>query len=131
MKNLNESQIKNNKTKTEPFHMYKPIKVIITLLTTLLFLTACSFSSNTSENSTPTDDKLNATLKEKINKKQKYIVIQQSEYFGLSKNKIQNYIEDVANYMYSNNYELKLQNTTFPDNGVPYQLILTFEYKGD
>lgn len=111
--------------------MSKPIKVIITLLTTLLFLTACSSSSNTSENSTPTEDKLNATLKEKINKKQKYIVIQQSEYFGLSKNKIQNYIEDVANYMYSNNYELKLQNTTFPDNGIPYQLILTFEYKGD
>lgn len=111
--------------------MSKPIKVIITLLTTLLFLTACSSSSNTSENSTPTEDKLNSTLKEKINKKQKYIVIQQSEYFGLSKNKIQNYIEDVANYMYSNNYELKLQNTTFPDNGIPYQLILTFEYKGD
>lgn len=111
--------------------MSKPIKVIITLLTTLLFLTACSSSSNTSENSTPTEDNLNSTLKEKINKKQKYIVIQQSEYFGLSKNKIQNYIEDVANYMYSNNYELKLQNTTFPDNGIPYQLILTFEYKGD
>ena len=111
--------------------MSKPIKVIITLLTTLLFLTACSSSSNTSENSTPTEDKLNSTLKEKINKKQKYIVSQQSEYFGLSKNKIQNYIEDVANYMYSNNYELKLQNTTFPDNGIPYQLILTFEYKGD
>lgn len=111
--------------------MSKPIKVIITLLTTLLFLTACSSSSNTSENSTPTEDNLNSTLKEKINKKQKYIVIQQSKYFGLSKNKIQNYIEDVANYMYSNNYELKLQNTTFPDNGVPYQIILTFEYKGD
>ena len=114
--------------------MSKPIKVIITLLTTLLFLTACSSSSNTSENSTPTEpteDNLNSTLKEKINKKQKYIVIQQSKYFGLSKNKIQNYIEEVANLMYSNNYELKLQNTTFPDNGVPYQLILTFEYKGD
>lgn len=111
--------------------MSKPIKVIITLLTTFLFLTACSSSSNTSENSKPTEDNLNSTLKEKINKKQKYIVIQQSKYFGLSKNKIQNYIEDVANYMYSNNYELKLQNTTFPDNGVPYQLILTFEYKVD
>lgn len=111
--------------------MSKTIKLIITLLTTLFFLTACSSSSNTSENSTPTENKLNSTLKEKINKKQKYIVIQQSEYFGLSKNKIQNYIEDIANYMNSNNYELKLQNTTFSENGVPYQLILTFEYKGD
>lgn len=111
--------------------MSKTIKLIITLLTTLFFLTACSSSSNTSENSTLTENKLNSTLKEKINKKQKYIVIQQSEYFGLSKNKIQNYIEDIANYMNSNNYELKLQNTTFSENGVPYQLILTFEYKGD
>ena len=113
--------------------MSKPIKLIITLLTALLFLTACSSSSNTSENqtTTTTEDNINSNIKEKINKKQKYIVIQQSKYFGLSKNKIQNYIEDVANYMSSNNYELKLQNITFSDNGVPYQLILTFEYKGD
>lgn len=111
--------------------MSKPIKLIITLLTALLFLTACSSSPNTSENKKNKEETINSTLKEKINKKQKYIVIQQSEYFGLSKNKIQNYIEDVANYMNSNNYELKHQNTTFSDNGIPYQLILTFEYKGD
>lgn len=111
--------------------MSKQIKLIITLLATLLFLTACSSSSNTSENKTNKEETINSTLKEKINKKQKYIIIQQSEYFGLSKNKIQNYIEDIANYMDSNNYELKHQNITFPDNGIPYQLILTFEYKGD
>lgn len=111
--------------------MSKQIKLIITLLTTLLFLTACTSSPNTPQNQSTKEETINSTLKEKINKKQKYIVIQQSEYFGLSKNKIQNYLEDVANYMNSNGYELKHQNTTFSDTGIPYQLILTFEYKGD
>lgn len=112
--------------------MSKQFKLIITLLTALLFLTACTTNTSTSSSTeTKLEEQKNSTLKEKINKKQKYIVIQQSEYFGLSKNKIQNYIEEISNYMDSNNYELKLQNTTFSDNGVPYQLILTFEYKGD
>ena len=112
--------------------MSKQFKLIITLLTALLFLTACTTNTSTSSSTeTKLEDQNKSTLTEKIKNKQKYIVIQQSEYFGLSKDKIQNYIEDISNYMDSNNYELKLQNTTFSDNGVPYQLILTFEYKGD
>ena len=110
--------------------MSKIIKITITLLTSILFLTACNAATTTSTE-TKLEDQKKLILIEKIKNKQKYIVIQQSEYFGLSKDKIQNYIEDISNYMDSNNYELKLQNTTFSDNGVPYQLILTFEYKGD
>ena len=112
--------------------MSKIIKITITLLTSILFLTACNAATTTNTSTeTKLEEQKNSTLKENINKKQKYIVIQQSKYFGLSKNKIQNYIEEISNYMDSNNYELKLQNTTFSNNGVPYQLILTFEYKGD
>lgn len=111
--------------------MSKLIKLIITLLTTLIFLTACSSSSNTSENPTTTEDKLNSTLKEKINNKQKYIVVKKDVDFDLHGDKSQKYIEETSNYMSSKNYELKHQNITFRDSGIPKHIILTFEYKGD
>ncbi len=111
--------------------MSKLIKLIITLLTTLIFLTACSSSSNTSENPTTTEDKLNSTLKEKINNKQQYIVVKKDVDFDLHGDKSQKYIEETSNYMSSKNYELKHQNITFRDSGIPKHIILTFEYKGD
>lgn len=111
--------------------MSKLIKLIITLLTTLLFLTACSSSSNTSENPTTTEDKLNSTLKEKINNKQQYIVVKKDVDFDLHGDKSQKYIEETSNYMSSKNYELKHQSITFRDSGIPKHIILTFEYKGD
>lgn len=111
--------------------MSKLIKLIITLLTTLLFLTACSSSSDTSENPTTTEDKLNSTLKEKINNKQQYIVVKKDVDFDLHGDKSQKYIEETSNYMSSKNYELKHQNITFRDSGIPKHIILTFEYKGD
>lgn len=111
--------------------MSKLIKLIITLLTTLLFLTACSSSSNTSENPTTTEDKLNSTLKEKINNKQQYVVIQKDVDFDLHGDKSQIYIEETSNYMNSKNYELTHQNITFRDSGIPKHIILTFKYKGD
>lgn len=111
--------------------MSKLIKLIITLLTTLLFLTACSSSSNTSENPTTTEDKLNSTLKEKINNKQQYIVVKKDVDFDLHGDKSQKYIEETSNYMSSKNYKLKHQNITFRDSGIPKHIILTFEYKGD
>lgn len=111
--------------------MSKLIKLIITLLTTLLFLTACSSSSNTSENPTTTKDKLNSTLKEKINNKQQYVVIQKDVDFDLHGDKSQIYIEETSNYMNSKNYELTHQNITFRDSGIPKHIILTFKYKGD
>lgn len=111
--------------------MSKLIKLIITLLTTLLFLTACSSSSNTSENPTTTEDKLNSTLKEKINNKQQYIVVKKDVDFDLHGDKSQIYIEETSNYMNSKNYELTHQNITFRDSGIPKHIILTFKYKGD
>lgn len=111
--------------------MSKQIKLIIILLTTLLFLTACSSSSNTSENPTTTEDKLNSTLKEKINNKQQYIVVKKDVDFDLHGDKSQKNIEETSNYMSSKNYKLKHQNITFRDSGIPKHIILTFEYKGD
>lgn len=111
--------------------MSKLIKLIITLLTTLLFLTACSSSSDTSENPTTTEDKLNSTLKEKINNKQQYIVVKKDVDFDLHGDKSQIYIEETSNYMNSKNYELTHQNITFRDSGIPKHIILTFKYKGD
>lgn len=111
--------------------MSKLIKLIITLLTTLLFLTACSSSSDTSKNPTTTEDKLNSTLKEKINNKQQYIVVKKDVDFDLHGDKSQIYIEETSNYMNSKNYELTHQNITFRDSGIPKHIILTFKYKGD
>lgn len=55
--------------------MSKPIKLIITLLTTLLFLTACSQSEqNEDSNVETTQEAKELSLDEKINNKQQYIV---------------------------------------------------------
>lgn len=112
--------------------MSKQIKLIITLLTTLLFLTACSKSEQTGESNVETkQDVKELSLEEKINNKQQYIVIRKDTDFDLNGDKSQKYIEDASNYMTSKNYELKHQNITFRDSGIPKHIILTFEYKGD
>lgn len=114
--------------------MSKQIKLIITLLTALLFLTACTSSISTStsaSNNTKTQGEPNDILTEKINNKQKYIVVQKINDSGLSTSEIQDYIENVSNNMISKNYELKFQNIIFTEIGTPHRLILTFEYKGD
>jgi ABC-type Fe3+-citrate transport system substrate-binding protein len=113
--------------------MSKQIKLIITLLTTLLFLTACS--SKTSEDSNPDikQETQNSNLEEKISNKQQYIVIQEYIYEStMTKNKkTQEYIEDKANFMNSKNYKLIQQDMTSDKFGSINYLILTFEYKGD
>ena len=112
--------------------MSKPIKLIITLLTTLLFLTACSQNEQTEESNVETkQDIKELTLEEKINNKQQYVVIQKDVNFDLDGSKSRKYIEDSSNYMNSKNYELKHQTITFRDSGIPKHIILTFEYKGD
>lgn len=112
--------------------MSKPIKLIITLLTTLLFLTACSQNEQTEESNVETKQEIKElSLKEKINSKQKYVVIQKDVDYDLDGSKSRKYIEDASNYMNSKNYELKHQNITFRDSGIPKHIILTFEYKGD
>lgn len=112
--------------------MSKPIKVIITLLTTLLFLTACSQNEQTDESNVETTQEIKQlNLDEKINNKQQYIVVQKDVNFDLDGRKSRKYIENTSNYMNSKNYKLKHQNITFRDSGVPKHIILTFEYKGD
>ena len=116
----------------EHSHMSNTIRLIITLLTTLLFLTACSQSEQTGESNVETkQDVKELSLEEKINNKQQYIVIRKDVDYDLNGNKSQKHIEDASNYMTSKNYELKHQNITFRDSGIPKHIILTFEYKGD
>lgn len=56
--------------------MSKPIKLIITLLTALLFLTACSQNEQTEESNVETKQELKElNLEEKTNNKQQYIVV--------------------------------------------------------
>ena len=112
--------------------MSKPIKLIITLLTALLFLTACSQNEQTEESNVETKQELKElNLEEKTNNKQQYIVVKKDVDFDLHGNKSQKYIEETSNYMNSKNYELKHQNITFRDSGIQKHIILTFEYKGD
>ena len=100
--------------------MTKLIKISLILLTSILFLTACSFN-DLIEPATTSETKQKSDLDEKINHKQKYIVIQQD--YDLN-------IEEKANFMNSKNYELKHQNISFTDFGNVKTIILTFEYKG-
>ena len=112
--------------------MSKPIKLIITLLTALLFLTACSQNEQTEESNIETkQDVKELSLEEKINNKQQYIVTKKDVDFDLNGDKSKKYIEETSNYMSSKNYELKHQNIAFRDSGIPKHIILTFEYKGD
>lgn len=112
--------------------MSKQFKLIIALLSTLIFLTACSQSEQNEESTVETTREVKQlSLEEKINNKQKYIVVKKDVNYDLHGDKSQTYIEEVSNYMSSRNYELKHQNITFRDSGTPQHIILTFEYKGD
>ena len=115
--------------------MLKQTKYTVLLLTSILFLAACESNSsfkNTESGLKTQDFTKENTLEDKINNKQKYIVIQQYNYDQSynSKNS-QNFIEESSNYMFSKNYELKQQTITFSDIGNTKYTILTFEYKGD
>ena len=113
----------------------KYLKTLLLLLFSIIFLTACESNSSfkNTELGSKTQDTTNETsLEDKINKKQKYIVIQQYNYDQSQNSKnSQNFIEESSNYMSSKNYELKQQNITFSDIGNTKYTILTFEYKGD
>lgn len=115
--------------------MSKTIKYTLLLLTSILFLAACD-SNNSSENTnwnskTQTEIK-ESTIEDKINNKQKYIVIQQYIYDGSHKpDKTEKFIEEKTNFMYSKNYVLIQQNLTNDKFGDINDVILTFEYKGD
>lgn len=115
--------------------MSKTIKYTLLLLTSILFLAACD-SNNSSENTnwnskTQTETK-ESTIEDKINNKQKYIVIQQYIYDGSHKpDKTEKFIEEKTNFMYSKNYVLIQQNLTNDKFGDINDVILTFEYKGD
>ena len=108
-------------------------KTTFVLLASILFLTACSFNdaaqlvepqSNTKQ--TSSDD----SLVDKINHKQKYIVIKKTNDSLLSRNDPQALIEEQGNFMDSKGYELKQQNITFDRYGSFENIVLTFEYKG-
>ena len=112
--------------------MSKPIKLIITLLTTLLFLTACAPNESTEEsNVETTQEAKELSLDEKINNKQQYIVTHKHFNNDSTGDKSKKYIEDASNYMMKHKYELKQQNVTFTKYSTPSYIILTFEYKGD
>ena len=91
--------------------MSKIIKFTITLITSIIFLTACSTTISKEEdsnwNSQPKQEskEQNIALEEKINNKQKYIVIQ--EYINEStlsnEHDTQRYIEEKSNIMSSKN----------------------------
>ena len=109
----------------------KLIKASLLLFVSILFLTACS-SNNTSESSTPNSDKtsLNTQLTEKIDSKQKYIVIEQKYNTLLAnENEHQSFIEKQADFMSSKGYEMKHQNITSTRTGNISEIILTFELK--
>lgn len=106
--------------------MSKTIKYSLLLLTSILFLAACD--SNTS--SEASENKQDTTLENKINNKQKYIVLQKYIYDGSHRTeKTEKFIEEKANFMYSKNYTLIQQNITSDKFGDINDVILTFEYK--
>ena len=112
--------------------MSKQIKLMITLLTTFLFLTACSQREQTQEsNVETTQEAKELSLDEKINNKQQYIVTHKHFNNDSTGDKSKKYIEDASNYMMKHKYELKQQNVTFTKYSTPSYIILTFEYKGD
>lgn len=117
-----------NRIKEKKLTMFKTIKYSLLLLTSILFLAACD--SNTSFEASET--KQDTTLENKINNKQKYVVIQKYIYDGNHKpDKTEKFIEEKANFMYSKNYTLIQQNLTSDKYGDINDVILTFEYKGD
>lgn len=108
--------------------MFKTIKYSLLLLTSILFLAACD--SNTPSEASET--KQDTTLENKLNNKQKYVVIQTYIYDGSYRpDKTEKFIEEKANFMYSKNYTLIQQNITSDKYGDINDVILTFEFKGD
>jgi lipoprotein len=106
--------------------MSKLIKYTLLLLTSILVLAACDSNTETKQEIS------NNNIENKINNKQKYIVIQQYIYDGSHKpDKTEKFIEEKANFMYSKNYVLIQQNLTNDKFGDINDVILTFEYKGD
>ena len=112
--------------------MSKQIKLIIALLTALLFLTACSQNEQTEESNVETKQEVkDLSLEEKINNKQQYIVTHKHFNNDSTGDKSKKYIEDASNYMMKHKYELKQQNVTFTKYSTPSYIILTFKYKED
>lgn len=108
--------------------MSKTIKYSLLLLTSILFLAACDSSMSSEASETKQD----TTLENKINNKQKYVVIQKYIYDGNhNPDKTEKFIEEKANFMYSKNYTLIQQNITSDKYGDINDVILTFEYKGE
>lgn len=106
--------------------MSKLIKHTLLLLTSILLLAACDSNTETKQ------EIANNNIENKINNKQKYIVIQQYIYDGSHKpDKTEKFIEEKANFMYSKNYVLIQQNLTNDKFGDINDIVLTFEYKGD
>jgi uncharacterized lipoprotein YajG len=112
-------------------------KTALILLISILFLTACSSNDTThlvepqsNTKQTSSNDSSNDSLDEKINHKQKYIVIKKTNKGLLSRNDPQALIEEQSNFMDSKGYELKQQNITFDRYGGFENIVLTFEYKG-
>jgi len=106
--------------------MSKLIKHTLLLLTSILLLAACDSNTETKQ------EIANNNIENKINNKQKYIVIQQYIYDGSHKpDKTEKFIEEKANFMYSKNYVLIQQNLTNDKFGDINDVVLTFEYKGD
>lgn len=106
--------------------MSKTIKYALLLLTSILFLAACDSSTSYESEASET------TLENKINNKQKYVVIQKYIYDGSHRpDKTEKFIEEKANFMYSKNYLLIQQNITYDKFGDINDAILTFEYKGE
>lgn len=104
--------------------MSNKLKYALLLLTSILFLAACNSNSSSEASET--------TLENKINNKQKYVVIQKYIYDGShGPDKTEKFIEEKANFMYSKNYVLIQQNLTSDRFGDINDVILTFEYKGD
>ena len=104
--------------------MSNKLKYALLLLTSILFLAACNSNSSSEASET--------TLENKINNKQKYVVIQKYIYDGSNgPDKTEKFIEEKANFMYSKNYVLIQQNLTSDRFGDINDVVLTFEYKGE
>lgn len=117
--------------------MIKFTKYASLLLLLIMFLTACSSNTSNEEqnwNSQPKQETDNSSIEEKINNKQKYIVLQKDtsdDIIFQNGTVIEKYIEENTNSMYLKNYQLIQQNITSTRLGYPRYIILTFEYKGD
>lgn len=124
-----------NRIKERKLTMFKTIKYSLLLLTSILFLAACDSNTSFEDSNTSfeaSETKQDTTLENKLNNKQKYVVIQKYIYDGNHKpDKTEKFIEEKANFMYSKNYTLIQQNLTSDKYGDINDVILTFEYKGD